>query len=123
MNYYYYYLYTKILIPPQPFFVTLLAISFLQSLLINSVLSIAVVSFYCTSINKWHMISVWGVILVVNYFYFYKSERGVRLVKNKPVYFGSNKLTVFFVILVSIIIISWLFWGSFYSRYILSECE
>lgn len=121
--YYYYYLfYTKVFSQKDPSFTTLLALSLVESLLINAVLEQVLVRVYCTTLGKWIMLSVLLVLLIINYLHYNKYGRGIKILKKKPKFFNDNFASVIIVTTLSILIISWLFWGAVSVRDIMKQC-
>ena len=122
LYYYYYVFYTKALVQSNPHFVTKLGISAVQSFFLNGLLDVSSVTLLCQKIDAWVMISVSVLILIANFSYFNKNIVS-QIITNKPMLFNNHRLTILFVILVSVLSISWLFWGSYYSKHILAECS
>ena len=122
--YYYYYLfYRKILRDPDPHFSTVFGFGFAQSLLINGLIDLLLVNIFCFSIDKWPMIIMALIIIATNVVYFYREGNKIKLIiEEKPKFFGSHKITIFIVLFSSLLVISWMFWGAPYARYILENC-
>lgn len=119
--YHYYYLfYSNVLVQPDPHFETVLALSAMQALWINAILDTFSVVVFCHKIGKWPMIGVLAVILFVNFKQ--HKESNEKHTSNEINFFSNHTITVFIVIVFSIIGISWLFWGSFFSRSVLQNC-
>ena len=122
--YYYYYLfYTKVLVQRDPNLVTTLAISHVESLLINGIIDVVFVTKYCYNVDMWVMISIALLVIISNFIFYHKSNLAKKIVQEKPMFFSNHKLTIYIVLLSSLIVISWMFWGAFYSRSVLSNCS
>ena len=122
--YYNYFLfYTKILVQPQPHLVTTLALSFVESLFLNGFMDILAVSWFCYKMNKWFMIVITLTVILCNSLILFRADKSERIISEKPLFFRSKKLSMIIVLLSTLLVISWLFWGSFYSRDILSNCK
>ena len=122
--YYYYFLfYSKVLVQPEPHFVTVLAISFVESLWINAVLDIIALTGFCYKIDKLLMIAITLLLIAINYWNFTKKNNSANIIKSKPLFFKNHKLTTTIIIILSVIGISWLFWGSFYAKYVLENFQ
>ncbi|QLC68014.1 hypothetical protein LPB248_12155 [Flavobacterium sp. LPB0248] len=68
------------------------------------------------------MIGISILFLLVNYFYFFKSKRSLRIIKERPLFFGSPKISKILTIVFFVIIISSMFWGAICSKYLLETC-
>ena len=121
--YYYYYLfYTKVLVQPEPHFVTVLALSASEGLLINAIIDFLAIKFYCTGAGKWTMLSVFTLLLVIN-FVIYGKNKVRDLIKEKPMFFGSKRLSLLVSLIFFLITSSWLFWGAVLGKYLLEQCR
>jgi len=122
--YYYYYLfYTKVLVQPEPHFVSILALSFVESLWINGLIDGIAVNWFCYKFGKWSMISVALGIIAFNSWYYHVKHNASNIVKTKPTFWGSHVISASIVIALSLIGVSWLFWGSFLTRSLLAQCQ
>ncbi|MBW1654736.1 hypothetical protein GSY47_04995 [Flavobacterium quisquiliarum] len=65
------------------------------------------------------MIGISVLFLLINYFYFFKSKRSLRIIKEKPLFFGSSKISKILTIAFFVVIISSMFWGAIYAKYLL----
>jgi len=106
----------------DPHFVTLLALSATEGFFINGIFDVVSVTLFCYKIDKWIMITISMAALLFNYVYYHKVNRPKAIIKKKPSFFSSAFVTKIIVLLFSILAISWLFWGSYYSRSILMGC-
>ena len=110
--YYYYFLfYCKILNDKEPHLLTTLALSASESFLVNGVLQIFLAKYFCISIGKWPMLGVLSFSLVLNYIYFHNYGNAKEIVKSKPRFFSSNRVSITLALLFFIVTISFLFWG------------
>ena len=111
LYYYYYLFYTKVVSDSQPHSTTIFTLSFSLSIVINGLLSLiaAYLSKYNTS--NYVMVSVFIIIIIVNYLVFYRTGKGKKLVKERPKLFNNHKLSMLFTIIFFLITTSFLFWG------------
>lgn len=115
--YYHYYLfYNKILKDMQPIFTTTFTFSFSLSLVINGCINIVLAHTNGTYLNKWSMISIFVIIFIFNYLYYYKRNKANELILLKPKLDNSNYLSAFITILFFLICVSFLFWEPIYTR-------
>jgi hypothetical protein len=117
--YYYFIFYSKVLKDDEPHLLTTMALSASQGFILNSILQILFIRFFCIEINIWTMFCVIILFNVFNYFYFHRGNRIKKIVKEKPMFFSSNKISIAITILFFIIVISSMFLGPIYSKYIL----
>lgn len=118
--YYYCYLfYKRILKEDEPHALTVWAIGFGEGFFVSVICDIFLIKFYCAKMDKWLMIGIGAIFLLFNYFYFFKSDKGKRIVISKPTFFGSPKISILITITFFFILISSMFWGAFYSKYLL----
>lgn len=120
--YYYHMFYSRVLLQPDPHFETILAISAMESLWINGILDTFSVVVYCYKLGKWPMLGVLILLLVVNFKLYGSKSFQNKIVSRKQTIFDSHKLTILIVVVISLLGISWLFWGSFFTRNFLAEC-
>lgn len=122
--YYYYHLfYSKVLVQPEPHFVTVLALSFIESIPIMAIIELSAIKLSCKSVGKWWMIAVLILLNGINYLYFLRQGKGKEAVKEKPKMLGSHTLTVIITLSISLICLSWLFWGAALGRRLLEACQ
>ena len=122
LYYYYFLFYQKILKDDQPHLLTILALSASEGFLLNGIIDIIALKFFCLDVNKWIMLGLLICILGINIFIFYKKGKGAEIVKQKPRIFGNNYLSMAISIIFFIITISWLFWGPVCSKFLLENC-
>ena len=121
LYYYYFLFYSKVLKDNEPHLLTTLALSASEGFLINGILQIALARFFCMSIDKWPMIGVLVLLIGVNYFYYHVRENAKKIVKTKPMYYSSQKLSIVLTFLFFIITLSFLFWEPIYVKQLLQE--
>ena len=122
LYYNYYLFYTKKIPESDPHTTVIWAISICESSLINAILEIIAIRFYCYDVPIFIQLIVVGLFIIINYFIYYRTNFGKLVVKQKPILVNKNFSSVV-SILFFVISISWWFWGSFYSRYLLSLCK
>jgi hypothetical protein len=123
LYYHYFLFYTKVFKEDQPHFTTWFALSSSEGLLINGIIDIVFLKFYCFSIGFWPMIFIFLLILCLNYWHYEKLGNGIEVVNREPLYFQSRYLSLAFAILFFLITVSWVFWGPIYGKYILENCS
>ncbi|MFC4389776.1 hypothetical protein [Flavobacterium quisquiliarum] len=118
--YYYCYLfYKKILKEDEPHALTVWALGAGEGFFVGSIINIFLIRFFCFKMDKWLMIGISVLFLLINYFYFFKSKRSLRIIKEKPLFFGSSKISKILTIAFFVVIISSMFWGAIYAKYLL----
>lgn len=118
--YYYYYLfYTKVIPDNQPHATVIFTLSFSLSLLINGLISIIFANIADYNMSKYIMMGIFVAIMIVNYFVFYRTGKGKRLVNEKPKFFKSHRLSIFLTFIFFLITTSFLFWEPIYIKNIL----
>ena len=119
--YYYYYLfYTRVIPDSQPHSTVIFTLSFSLSILVNGILSIIAAYVANYNMSNFIMIGIFVVIMVINYLMFYRSGKGKRLVKEKPKFNGSHKLSVLLTFVFFLITTSYLFFGPILIKSILA---
>jgi len=122
--YYRYFLfYNKLLKDPDPYFTTLLSLSFSESLLINGLLDIVALKYFCYQIAVWIQFGLLLVIIYCNYLSFYRAGKLRKIIKSKPSIGKSNALSTIVTLLFFLITVSWLFWGPVYGKHLLQKCK
>jgi hypothetical protein len=120
--YYYYLFYTRILPDDQPYATTVFTLSMSESFVVTSLIDFFFAYFYCILIGKWVMIGITLLIIIINYFYFYRSGKMKEIVKAKPKFYNNHFISVIMTILFFIISCSFMFWGPIYVKNILDGC-
>jgi hypothetical protein len=123
--FYYYYLsfYKKIINDPEPHFATVLALSFSQSLLINGIMDIVALKFFCYEIKVVVQFLILLLIIFLNYFLYHRKGRAYDIIKESPIIGNSKTLSILITILFFLVTTSWLFWGPIYGKHLLSQCK
>lgn len=123
--YYYYYLfYSKILVQPEPNFVTVLALSAVEGLLANYLIDFFIVHLFRIMPSViWYKLLVVCVLLSINFNFYERRGKGKIIVKEKPRYFNSHRLSIIIVLVITLLIISLLFWAADYKRAVLANFE
>lgn len=118
--YYYYYLfYTRILKDNEPHLLTILAISATEGFFLNIIFEIVLILYRCIETN---IVIWWSIIFLINicnYLYFYKSGRSMKIIKEKPMFFSSRKISIFLTLLFFIVLATSIIWGAILTKYIL----
>ncbi len=118
--YYYCYLfYRKILKEDEPHALTTWALGFGEGFFFSVIIDVFLIRFFCFKMNKWLIIGVGIIFLLFNYLYFFKSGRGQRIVLSKPNFFGSQKISILLTIIFFVVLISSMFWGAIWAKYLL----
>lgn len=121
--YFYYYLfYKKVIRESEPIATAVFVLSVVQSILINAVIEYTCVRIACTSMGKWPMISVTVILLILNYMYFIRSRRFELIIIREPSFFRNSNLSGVIVIIATVGIVSWIFWGAVLGRELLKDC-
>lgn len=122
--YYHYFLfYTKLKIDPEPHFATVLSIGFSQSLLINGVMDIIALKWFCYQIPVWIQFSLHVLVVYLNYLAYQRGNKGSRIVNEKPVICGNKSLSIIVALLFFLSTMSWLFWGPIYGKDLWNQCK
>ena len=118
--YYYYYLfYTKILPDDEPHATVIFTLSFTLASLINGVINIFLAQIVGYALGKWEMISIFLVIMIINYFVYFRTGRAKQVVKEQPMFFDNQKLSIVITAIFLIVCISFLFWSPIYVKNLL----
>ena len=120
---YYYYFAFYLKVDKEPHSMTVFALSFSEALLINFVAQMISIHFYCYLIATWQMISIFALVLILNYFLFIRSGTSRKIVKSQPLIIFNKTFTKIFVILFFIVTISFLFWGPILTKSMLANCR
>ena len=121
--YYYYYLFYKRILDPDPRLAAILGLTALIGFFLIAVLNVGFAYFFCFNFSKAYMIAVFAIVFLINTFYFFTSTRVKAIVKAKPMFFNNHRLTMSIVLILSLIVISTLFWTGDYTNQILKRCH
>jgi hypothetical protein len=121
--YYYYYLFYKKIWDPDPRLAATLGLTALEGFFSVAILNLTLARFFCIDFNIYCFIAVFAIILLANTFYFFTSEKVKVILKAKPKFFNSPKLTIALVLVFSLAVISTLFWTGDYTNHILARCH
>ena len=121
--YYYYYLFYRKILDPDPRLAAILGLTALTGFLLIAVLNVVLAYLLCFDFNKYYMIATFVIIFLINTFYSFTSDKVKAIVKAKPMYFNSQRLTILIVLIFSLFVISTLFWTGNLTNHILSQCR
>lgn len=120
--YYYFHLfYTQVIPDEQPNATVVFTLSFIQSLWVSILIDIIAILLFGYNMNKWIRIFITILLIVFNYWYFYKYNNVQEIINSKPSFFRNKKITIVFVLLFSLTGISWMFWGGIFAKNILGK--
>src|SRR5450755_1520985 len=120
--YYYYYLFYKKIWDPDPQLAATLGFTALEAFFLIGLFDVTLARFFCFDFNKYYMMAVLAITFLANTFYFFTSKKVKTIVKLKPKFFNSHKITVVFILVFSLIVISTLFWMGDYVNAIIANC-
>ena len=121
--YYCYYLFYKKILDPDPRLAATLGLTSLIGFFLIAVLNITLAYLFCFDFNKYYIIATFVIIFLFNTFYFFTSKRVKTIVKEKPMFFNSHRLTIVIVLIFSLFVISTLFWVGDYTNRVLGRCH
>jgi hypothetical protein len=121
LYYYSYAFYKKV--DNEPHSMTVFALSFCESLLINFFAQLATVHFFCYSFSTWGMIGVMIAFLILNYLLFTRTGKGKRIIKNTPPVIYNNRVTKVIVILFFVVTVSSLIYGPIILKNLTENCK
>ncbi len=122
LYYSYYLFYTKIIPDNEPHATTIFTLSFTESLIANGIINICLVFSLNTSLNKWIMVLLFLLVLVFNYLFFNKNERGKKIVeRDKPLLCNSKVLSVSFAFFIFLLGLLCMFFVPILSRTLLEN--
>lgn len=102
----------------QPAIILSSFIAFPLALLVDSIY----IHIYCTPPPPWIFISVcFGFIILMLKIYEWDNRKD-KILKKKPLFFESKKLTLFIYILINVLSLSALFMGGPIGKYLLEQC-
>lgn len=118
--YYYCFLFNvKIIKDSEPYATTVWVLGFAEGYFLTVVCDLVSMRYFCFDIVEYFMFPIMGITIVSNYFFFNRSKRSKKIVKDKPVFFGNHKISMILTIVFFAILISSMFWGAVCSKYIL----
>ncbi len=118
--YYYCFLfYKKILKDDEPHATTVWALGFLHGFFLSTIINLFFISFFHFKLEKWQLIGSGILFILLNVLYFKNSNKSKKIVKKRPVFFGSHQLSIILSSIYFFILISSLFWGPILTKYIL----
>lgn len=123
LYYYCYLFYTKVIPDDEPYATTVFVLSFLESFLMFSVISLTLAHFQCISLSKWFGVSLMIILSVVNYLVFNRSGLSRRIVNEKPTFFNSHQISMVIFGFLFFLCASSLFWAPILSKHILEQCR
>ena len=122
INYYYFLFYTKILPDNQPHATVIFSLSFILSLMLNGIINISLAYIFGVALNRWEMLGVLAIIILLFYLVYYKTGKGKRIVEiEKPKILNSNGLSLVFSILLFLTGMIFLFFEADFTRVILEN--
>lgn len=121
--FHYYQFYTKVIPDDQPNATVIFVLSFIESLFIIALIDVYLLNFHCQGVTKWPMIGVFIALIMFNYLYYYRSGLYIEIVERQIDLINNINLSRLITLIVSLIIVSWMFWGPFYGKYILESCN
>lgn len=121
--YYFYLLYTKYIPDNEPYITAVWAISVCEGFFLACCTDILLLSNYCYTLKIWEMCAFTVFALIVNYFYFIKTGRYKKIIKKKPTFRSSHRLSIIVTVLFFVITFSSWFWGPIYSKHLYQICN
>jgi len=116
---YFFQFYQKILKDDEPHLLTILALSACEGFFINIIIEILLINYYCIETNSFIWMGIIVLLNFLNYLYFYKSGKAKIIVKNKPMFFSNNNISILLTILFFVVLSSSIFWGPMLTKYLL----
>jgi hypothetical protein len=120
--YYYYYRFYKNW-DPDPTLAAKLGLTGLEIFFFDALFNIAFAQLFCFDFNKYYMFGVAVIVTILNLFYLFTSKKVRGIIESEPNLFDSHKLTIITVLVMSLLIISTLFWTFDYVDTILRRCR
>ena len=119
--YYYYYLfYIRIIKENEPHMLTILAISATEGFILNIIVEVASILYHCKQTNGLIWMSIICLANMFNYLYFYKSGRAIKIIKEKPMFFSNNHISIILTFLFFIVFSTSIIWGSILTKHLLN---
>ena len=120
LYYYYYLFYKKSSLDGEPEFTAKLALTASEALFLIAIIDIGVAYFWGVLLNKAWMIAITLLVLFLNLFFLLPKQKVINIIKNKPKFFESHRLSIIFCWLFFLLTTSTLFWGGYVANYIIS---
>jgi len=121
LYYQYYHFYKRVLADPDPHVATILSLSFLETLALFRVASYSLIYLCCYN-ESWVMIAIAGPILLFNFLYYQYKDNSKRILNESPKFLNSHGLTLVLVLIMSVILMSSLIWGTVHDKMLLKNC-
>jgi hypothetical protein len=121
--YCYYLLYSRVIPDLTPYSTAVFVFGVLLSFLVNGIVDVISILLFCQGIGLYPMVGIAVLSLITSYLLCVKYGKGRKIVSEKPLFFGSHRLSMTIVLVSSLAIISWLFWGPIYTRNLLEKCR
>lgn len=118
LYYYYYLLYTKLIPEVSPHFTAVWVLSLVLALIITGIGHLFLVVFFKIPFKQEYII-LFAVIFFAMYLRYIKSGRGKRVIKQKPMLKGSNKLSIIYTASVTLMALIVIFLFPIITHYIL----
>jgi hypothetical protein len=121
LYYYNYLFYTKIIPDDEPHATVIFTLSFTELWYLISLIDFITINFYCYKTPLSINITIMIGLLLFNYIVFFRSGRGVKLIDKKPMIYN-NYASIIITIIFELVGISYMFFGSIWTKSILSSC-
>ena len=121
--YYYYLFYSKFRHDDDPSFSMITIMSILEYLFFISIIDLIVTIVYCITISTLISILIFILIYFINYLIYIKSLQIKKIIKQKPKFFGSHKISKLITIISTILIVLFYLRLSTYSADIYNNCK
>jgi uncharacterized protein involved in cysteine biosynthesis len=120
--FYYYYLCYKNVIPDvKPHLTAVWVMSVTIALIINVPINLLFIYWFHTMLDTWIMIGILGVIFLIIYLHYLKTNKWKQIIKEKPVLWNSHRLSIIFTIAFTVLGIAVLIAGMIIGKKILSS--
>ena len=110
MYYHYYIFYRFVYREPNPEITAKLSLSASESFLANAITSIVSAYFFGHKFGRVELISITGMILIINFTVLLKSKNQKKILEREPKFFGSNTISIVIAWSFFIFTCSILFW-------------
>jgi hypothetical protein len=116
--YYYCYLYCNFFGEEWPHEISVFTLSFGEGFFLNVIVEALLMICFKISLGINSLLCIAIIIWGINYFYFNKSGRAGRIVRDKPKFLGSHRLSQIITAVFFVVTYSSLFWGPVLTRYL-----